>query len=46
VDVLRVVCAAVWDRADASAGGVPPSELVHAAELALRPWTTGMVAAR
>jgi HAD superfamily hydrolase (TIGR01450 family) len=46
VDALRVVCAAVWDRADASAGGVPRSELVDAAELALRPWTTGMVVAR
>jgi HAD superfamily hydrolase (TIGR01450 family) len=46
VDALRVVCAAVWERADTAAGAVPTRDLVSAAELALQPWTTPMAPAR
>ncbi|HKG51994.1 MAG TPA: HAD-IIA family hydrolase [Actinomycetales bacterium] len=45
-DAVRVACAALWDRADRMGVAVPPADLVNAAELALRPWTTGLAAAR
>ena len=46
VDALRVVCAALWERVDEGGGAQPTRDLLDAAELGLRPWTTAMAVAR
>jgi hypothetical protein len=46
VDALRVVCAALWERVDEGGGAQSTHDLLDAAELALRPWTTAMAVAR
>jgi hypothetical protein len=40
VDLMRVVCAAVWERVDAAPDGEAREQIVAAGERALRPWTT------
>ena len=46
VDALRVVCAAVWERADETDDDDLRGEAAAAAEQALRAWTTEAVPAR
>jgi glycerol-1-phosphatase len=46
VDVLRVVCAAAWERLDAAADARTREEVLTAAEEALRPWAEALLPAR